>query len=64
MVDCTRDCVSNYPFLAPCESLLSAYNRCLAGLPASAFQCSDIFAFDANGACAPKIDELITCLGG
>jgi len=62
--DCTRDCVSNYPFLAPCESFFSAYNRCLAGLPASGFVCDDIFAFDANGVCDPKINDLIACLGG
>ena len=62
--DCTRDCVSNYPFLAPCESFFTAYNRCLAGLPASGFVCDDIFAFDANGVCDPKINDLIACLGG
>jgi len=26
--------------------------------------CDDIFAFDANGACDPKVNDLITCLGG
>ena len=64
VADCTRDCVSNYAFLAPCESFFSAYNRCLAGLPASGFVCDDIFAFDANGVCDPAINDLITCLGG
>jgi hypothetical protein len=61
---CAADCLSNYEFLTPCEDKWSDYQRCLAGLSASAFVCDDIFAIDANGVCNPKLDDLFTCLGG
>jgi hypothetical protein len=62
--DCTRDCAQTYPFLAPCESFFSAYDRCLAGPPASGFVCDDVFAYDANGVYEPAINDLISCLEG
>ena len=62
--DCTSDCLSNYPFLVPCESFFDTYNRCLATLPASAFACDSVFAIDVSGTCDPPLNDLFTCLGG
>jgi hypothetical protein len=62
--ECTDNCVATYADVTPCESSYDTYNRCIAGLSASAFACDSIFAFDVSGTCDAAFNDVISCLGG
>ncbi|MGC4093299.1 MAG: trypsin-like serine protease [Polyangiaceae bacterium] len=64
LADCTADCLTNYGFVTPCEAQFDTYNRCIAGLSASAFICDDVFAYDVSGGCDAPLNDLFSCLGG
>ncbi len=62
--DCTANCVVNYEFVTPCEAAFDAYNRCIATLPGSAFECFDEFGFDVSGTCDAQQQALNACFEG